>query len=52
MVLKSLAKQEARHSEPLVGEESVYFSRRLRRLHRFTIFLLPFYLSLCHLCNL
>jgi hypothetical protein len=33
---KSLAKQEARHFEPLAGEKSVYFGRRLRRLLTFS----------------
>jgi len=33
MLLKSLAKQEARHSEPLAGEESVSFSPAHRAIH-------------------
>jgi|GEM_PF-3904642 len=32
MLLKTLAKQEVRHFEPLAGEKSVHFGCRLRRL--------------------
>jgi hypothetical protein len=50
VLLKSMAKQEPRHSEPLAGEKSVYFSRRLRRLHTFAICLFIFtFLPLCPL---
>jgi|GEM_PF-1091645 len=35
MLSKNLTEQEARHSEPLAGEESAYFSRRPCRLLNF-----------------
>jgi len=35
MLSKKLTEQEARHSEPLAGEESAYFSRRPCRLLNF-----------------
>jgi len=35
MLSKNLTEQEPRHSEPLAGEESAYFSRRPCRLLNF-----------------
>jgi hypothetical protein len=44
---KSLAKQEARHFEPLAGEKSAHFSRRPRRLNIFALCLFTFTFQKC-----